>query len=50
MIVRESGFDPKGKSDRNLQESVNVKVRFVAVVLFQSLFSRSYQNPHASSN
>jgi hypothetical protein len=50
MIVRENGFDLKGKSDRNLQESVNAKVRFVAVVPFQSLFSRPCQNPHASSS
>lgn len=50
MIVRENGFDLKGKNDMTLQESANVKARFVAVVPFQSLFSRSYQNPHASSS
>jgi hypothetical protein len=50
LTVRENGFDLKGKSDRNLQGSVNVKVRFVAVVPFQSLFSRPCQNPHASSS
>ena len=50
LIVRENGFDLKGKSDRNLQESVNVKVRLVAVVPFRSLFSRPSQNPHASSS
>ena len=49
-IVRVNGSDLKGKSDMNLQESVNVRVKFVAVVLFQSLFSRPCQIPHASSS
>jgi hypothetical protein len=49
-IVRENGFDLKGKSDTNLRESVNVKVKFVAVVPFQSLFSRTCQSLHASSS
>ena len=46
-IVRENGFDLKGKSDMNLRESVNVKEKFVAVVPFQSLFSRPCQSLHA---
>jgi hypothetical protein len=49
-IVRGNGFDLKGKSDMNLRERVNVKVKCVAVVPFQSLFSRPCQSLHASSS
>ena len=49
-IVTENGFGLKGKNDRNLQGSMNVKGRFVVVVPFQSLFSRPCQNPRVSSS
>lgn len=50
MIAMESGFDRKGKSDKNLQENVNVNVRVVAAVPCLGPFSTPFQSPRASSN
>jgi hypothetical protein len=50
MIAMENGFDRKGKNDKNLQESVNVKARVVAAVPCLGPFSTPFQRPHASSN
>lgn len=46
----ENGFDRKGKSDKNLQESVNVKARDVAAVPCLGPFSAPFQSHHALSN